>query len=98
MIAIGRDVHDPSWLWTVDLSRLDRVDIISGYNVHELGLRLAYDNVSIGEVDEDLFSAIDKFMAMPDPARGTRTVVFSADAMRRLRRHLGFTSPDEVER
>jgi UDP-N-acetylmuramoylalanine-D-glutamate ligase len=98
MIAIGRDVHDPSWLWTVDLSRLGRVDIISGYNVHELGLRLAYDNVSIGEVDEDLFSAIDNFMALPDPAHGTRTVVFSADAMRRLRRHLGFTSPDEVER
>ncbi len=98
MIAIGRDVHDPSWLWTVDLSRLNRVDVISGYNVHELGLRLAYDNVQIDVVDEDLFSAIDKFMALPDPIHGIRTVVFSADAMRRLRRHLGFTSPDEVER
>jgi hypothetical protein len=37
-------------------------------------------------------------MALPSPANSIKTVVFSADAMRRLRRHLGFTSPEEVER
>lgn len=98
MIAIGRDVHDPSWLWTVDLSRLDRVDVISGYNYAELGLRLAYDGIQIDAVEADLFAAFDSFMALPEPKNGIRTVIFSADAMRRLRRHLGFTSPDEVER
>ena len=98
MLAVGRDVHDPSWLWTVDLTKLDRVDVISGYNYAELGLRLAYDNIDIADVEPDLFKAIDKFMALPDPQNGIRTVVFSADAMRRLRRHLGFTSPEEVER
>lgn len=98
MIAIGRDVHDPSWLWTVAMNRLKHVDVISGYNYAELGLRLGYEGVEIGEVVPDLFEAIDKFMALPDPQTGIRTVVFSADAMRRLRRHLGFTSPDEVER
>lgn len=98
MMAIGRDVHDPSWLWTVDLSRLNSVDVISGYNYAELGLRLEYADVNIGDVEPDLFEAFDKFMALPEPKQGIRTVVFSADAMRRLRRHLGFTSPDEVER
>ena len=98
MIAIGRDVHDPSWLWTVDLSRLTHVDVISGFNYAELGLRLVYDNVEVDEVEPDLFAAIDKFMALPDPKYGVRTVVFSADAMRRLRRHLGFISPNEVSR
>lgn len=98
MIAIGRDVHDPSWMWTVDMSRVKRVDVISGYNVNELGLRLAYEDVQIDVIEEDLFEAIDKFMSLPAPSHGVRTVVFSADAMRRLRRHLGFTSPDEVER
>jgi UDP-N-acetylmuramyl tripeptide synthase len=98
MIAVGRDVHDPSWLWTVDLSRLDRVDVISGYNYAELGLRLTYGGVQIDHIDADLFSAFDHFMSLPEPKSGVRTVVFSADAMRRLRRHLGFTSPDEVER
>ncbi|MFM6977479.1 MAG: MurT ligase domain-containing protein [Micrococcales bacterium] len=98
MVAVGRDVHDPSWLWTVDLSRLNRVDVISGYNYAELGLRLAYENVQIDKVEPDLFKAFEHFMALPEPRSGIRTVIFSADAMRRLRRHLGFTSPDEVER
>lgn len=98
MIAIGRDVHDPSWLWTVDLTRLNRVDLISGYNYAELGLRLSYEDIQVDEVEPDLFAAIEKFMALPEPVVGIRTVIFSADAMRRLRRHLGFTSPDEVER
>ncbi len=98
MIAIGRDVHDPSWLWTVDFSKLSRVDVVSGYNCAEIALRLAYENVEMDFVDEDLFVAIDNFLALPAPAAGVKTVLFSADAMRRLRRHLGFTSPDEVER
>lgn len=98
MVAIGRDVHDPSWLWTVDLSRLQKVDVISGYNYAELGLRLVYEGIQVHEVEPDLFAAFDKFMSLPEPGNGIRTVVFSADAMRRLRRHLGFTSPEEVER
>jgi UDP-N-acetylmuramyl pentapeptide synthase len=60
--AIGRDVHDPSWMWTVD------------------------------------FKAIDAFFALPAPQAGIKTVIYSADAMRRLRRHLGFTDPEDVER
>ncbi len=98
MIAIGRDVHDPSWLWTVDMHKIKHVDVISGYNYAELGLRLAYEGVEIDLIEPDLFEAIEEFMRLPAPQRGIRTVVFSADAMRRLRRHLGFTSPDEVER
>jgi hypothetical protein len=63
-----------------------------------MALRLAYENVSIGHVDDDLFESFTRFMALPAPANSLKTVVFSADAMRRLRRHLGFTSPEEVER
>lgn len=98
MVAIGRDVHDPSWLWTVDVSKLRGVDVVSGFNFAEIALRLTYENISIGEVEEDLFEAFEKFMALERPTTGKRTVIFSADAMRRLRRHLGFTSPDLVKR
>ena len=98
MIAIGRDVHDPSWLWTVDLSKLKKVDVVSGYNFAEMALRLAYDDVQIDLAEEDLFEAFASFLALPSPANSTKTVIFSADSMRRLRRHLGFTSPEEVER
>ena len=98
MLAIGRDVHDPSWLWTVDLKNLKKVDLVSGFNFAETALRLAYDEIPIGVIEPDLELALDNFFAQPAPSWGRRTVIFSADAMRRTRRHLGFTDPEAVGR
>jgi UDP-N-acetylmuramyl tripeptide synthase len=98
MVAIGRDVHDPSWLWTVDVSGLSHADIVSGYNFAEIALRLTYADVPVGEVEGDLEKALEKFFALPKPSTGMKTVIFSADSMRRTRRILGFTDPEAVER
>lgn len=98
MVAIGRDVHDPSWLWTVDLSSLTHINIVSGYNYAEIALRMAYADIPIGEVEPNLETAIEKFLALPQPNHGMKTVIFSADAMRRTRRILGFTDPEAVDR
>ena len=98
MVAIGRDVHDPSWLWTVDMSNLSHADIVSGYNFAEIALRLTYADIPIGEVEGDLELALEKFFNLPKPKQGMKTVIFSADAMRRTRRILGFTDPEAVER
>ena len=98
MVAIGRDVHDPSWLWTVDMRNLSHADIVSGYNFAEIALRMTYANIPIGQVIGDLEDALDAFFALPKPERGIKTVIFSADAMRRTRRILGFTDPEAVER
>lgn len=98
MVAIGRDVHDPSWLWTVDMSNLSHADVVSGYNFAEIALRMAYANIPIGQVIGDLEQALETFFALPKPQHGIKTVIFSADAMRRTRRILGFTDPEAVER
>lgn len=98
MVAIGRDVHDPSWLWTVDLSAMPKVDVITGFNHAEIALRLAYDEIPIGRIIPDLDDALDAFFQLPAPAAGRRTVIFSADAMRRMRRALGFVDPEAVDR
>jgi UDP-N-acetylmuramyl tripeptide synthase len=98
MVAIGRDVHDPSWLWTVDVKKLSRVDVVTGFNFAEMALRLVYADVPIGQIEPDLETAIDNFFAQPAPMTGRRTVIFSADAMRRTRRHLGLIDPEAVER
>ena len=98
MVAIGTDVHDPSWLWTVDFKKLPKVDIVSGFNYAEMALRLAYEEIEIGRIEPNLEKAIDDFFALPKPTAGRRTVIFSADAMRRTRRYLGFTDPEAVER
>lgn len=98
MLAIGRDVHDPSWLWTVDLEKLTHADVVTGYNAHEIALRLAYDEIPMGLIDTDLEVAVRAFLDLPAPAQGYKTVIFSADAMRRIRRMVGLTNPEEVAR
>ncbi len=98
MVAVGRDVHDPSWLWTVDMSNLSHADVVSGYNFAEIALRMAYADIPIGRVIGDLEEALEAFFALPKPNSGMKTVIFSADAMRRTRRILGFTDPEAVDR
>ncbi|NDD26520.1 MAG: DUF1727 domain-containing protein, partial [Actinobacteria bacterium] len=98
MFAIGRDVHDPSWLWTVDYSTLKRVDMVSGFNYADAAMVLLYNDVEVKQIEEDYFSAIEQFLSLPNDSNGRKTVIYSADAMRRLRRHLGFTDPEEVKR
>jgi UDP-N-acetylmuramyl tripeptide synthase len=98
MVAVGRDVHDPSWLWTVDISNLSHADVVSGYNFAEIALRMAYADIPIGRVIGDLEEALEAFFSLPKPNSGMKTVIFSADAMRRTRRILGFTDPEAVDR
>jgi UDP-N-acetylmuramyl tripeptide synthase len=95
MLAIGSDVRDPSYFWPVDTSVLGRVRMVSGSKAHEAALQLRYDGVRIDAVDEDLGRALDSFLALPTPAVGRKTIVFSADSMRRTRAHLDLTSNRE---
>lgn len=96
--AIGRDVHDPSWLWTVDYSKIRKVTMVSGFNFADAALVLKYNGVEVNRVEPDYFKAIDEFLNLPKPKTGIKTVLYSADAMRRLRRYKGFTNPEDVAR
>ena len=55
---------------------------------------LAYDGVEVDRVEPDLARALDDFLAGPAPGTGVKTSVFSADAMRRTRAHLGLTGAE----
>jgi UDP-N-acetylmuramyl tripeptide synthase len=89
MVAVGSDVRDFSYLWPVDTSVLSKVDMVSGTLAEELALQFAYRDVSVAHVDSDLRRALDEFVALPEPRRGVKTIIFSADAMRKTRRHFG---------
>ena len=89
LVAVGSDVRDPSYLWPVDSSPLGRVTTVSGSKAHEMALQLSYQGVMVGSVNPDLPAALDAFLALPAPERGIKTVVFTADSMRRTRAHLG---------
>jgi len=86
MIMAGRDIHDPSWLWTVDFSKLDYVDVVSGFNAPELALRLHYAGVEVRLVEPKIDIANEHFAKL---GGSEPTILFSADAMRRTRRYLG---------
>jgi hypothetical protein len=61
-------------------------------------LTLQYKGVPVSETTDNLDEAIKIFFSLPKPAGGHKVVIFSADVMRRMRRALGFWSPEEVER
>jgi UDP-N-acetylmuramyl tripeptide synthase len=92
MMAMGSDVRDPGYFWPVDLRRLEAVHTVSGSKAHEQALQLAYQDIPVGRIEPDIAAAVDAFLALPAPARGRKTIVFTADAMRRTRAHLGLTS------
>jgi UDP-N-acetylmuramyl tripeptide synthase len=86
MLMAGGDIHDPSWLWTVDFSKLKHVDIVGGRNAYDLALRLRYQGVSIGSIHPEASDAAEAFLSLEGESP---TILFSADAMRRTRRYLG---------
>ena len=95
MVAIGSDVRDPSYFWPVDTSSLGHVHIASGSKAHDIALQLRYDDVTVDRIEPDVAVALDAFLALPEPARGVKTIIFSADGMRRTRAHLGLVTNAE---
>ena len=92
LVAVGSDVRDPSYLWPADTSGLGHVLIASGSKAHDIALQLVYDGVTVDRVEPDLGRALDEFLALPEPATGMKTIIFSADSMRRTRAHLGLAT------
>ncbi|MDQ1556818.1 MAG: hypothetical protein QOI02_1820 [Actinomycetota bacterium] len=91
LFAMGSDVRDPSYFWTVDASSLGRVTVASGSKATELALQLTYQGVVVDAVVPDLGRALDDFLALPEPRVGVKTIIFTADSMRRTRTHLELT-------
>jgi len=97
LIAIGSDVRDPSYFWPVDTSGMEHVLIASGSKAHQIALQLAYDDVRVDRIEPDVPTALDAFLALPAPEHGIKTIIFSADGMRRTRAHLGLATNDEEQ-
>jgi len=89
LIIIGSDVRDTSYFWPVDTSSLRRVHSASGSKAHDIALQLVYDDVDVERIEPDVGLALDSFLSLPAPATGMKTIIFSADGMRRTRAHLG---------
>jgi len=87
MFAVGSDVRDYSYLWAAHLAGMPAVTIAAGPKALDVALHCLYSGVPVGDIETDLSVALDRFLALPEPSRGLKTIVFSADSMRRTRRH-----------
>jgi UDP-N-acetylmuramyl tripeptide synthase len=85
-ISVDEGTPDPSWIYDIDLGKLDHADVISGTKTYQWATRLAYENLPFGELIEDENSALDHFLSLPGVEK---TAVINYEQMMWLRKRLG---------
>lgn len=90
MIAINdnyADGRDMSWLWDVEFDSLQPggVSTVTGVRAYDMALRLQYDEIAISQIEPDLSTALQQFLAVSDKPK---RVFCTYTAMLALRREL----------
>lgn len=88
LVAIGTDVRDPSWLWSVDFSEFPDIFLLSGHHAYPMASRLGSQGVLIQRIETNFEKALDEFTALAAPVAGERVLVLTADTLRRTKRRL----------
>jgi len=89
-VAVDEGTPDPSWMYDTDFSHIDHVDIVSGSKAWQLATRFGYGEIPVGRVVPELKPALDAFLALPKPSRGTKTMIVNYEQMMMIRKLLGF--------
>jgi UDP-N-acetylmuramyl tripeptide synthase len=89
-VAVDEGTPDPSWVYDIDLSSLDHVDVVTGTKAWQFATRFAYAGLPIGQIVPEWRAALDVFLALPKPARGMKTMIVNYEQMMLIRKHLGF--------
>ncbi|MEY4457847.1 MAG: hypothetical protein RIS25_440 [Actinomycetota bacterium] len=90
-LAVDEGTPDPSWIYDIDLTSLDHVDVVTGTKAWQWETRLAYEEIPVGVVDENPESAFATFGDITSPHRQNfRTAIVNYEQMMDLRRELGY--------
>lgn len=89
-VAVDEGTPDPSWVYDIDLSKLAHVDIVSGTKAWQFATRFAYSSIEVDQVVPELKPALQAFLALPKPSRGTKTMIVNYEQMMLIRKQLGF--------
>ena len=90
LLAIDEGTPDISWIYDIDFSAIDHVDVITGAKAWQIALRLEHEGVPIGAVEPDLKKAIDLMRALPAPSAGLKTWIVNYEIMMLARKQIGF--------
>ncbi|RPE75174.1 MULTISPECIES: MurT ligase domain-containing protein [unclassified Frondihabitans] len=96
LLAIDEGTPDISWIYDVDFSSLDHVDVVSGEKAWQIALRLEHAGIPIGTVEPRIEKAIELMRALPAPASKTKNFIVNYEQMMIARKMLGY--PDLEKR
>jgi len=89
MLAIDEGTPDISWIYDIDFSHLDHVDVLAGAKAWQLALRLEHEGIPVHVIEEDIAKAIRLMRALPSPTDHTKHFVTNYEQMMLARRILG---------
>ncbi|AMM20945.1 hypothetical protein AX769_13390 [Frondihabitans sp. PAMC 28766] len=96
LLAIDEGTPDISWIYDVDFSSLDHVDVVSGAKAWQIALRLEHAGIPITTVEPDIEKAIELMKALPAPSTKTKNFIVNYEQMMIARKMLGY--PDLEKR
>jgi hypothetical protein len=97
-VSVDEGTPDPSWVYDIDLSKLTHVDVVSGTKAWQFATRFAYAGIEVDQVVPELKPALNAFLALPKPSRGTKTMIVNYEQMMLIRKQLGFLDLEGGER
>jgi len=90
-LAVDEGTPDPSWIYDIDLSSIDHVDVVTGTKAWQWETRLAYAEIPVGAIEPNPDRAFALFGEMTTPRRQShRTAIVNYEQMMDLRRELGY--------
>lgn len=89
LLAIDEGTPDISWIYDIDFSHLDHVDVLAGAKAWQLALRLEHDGIPVHVIEEDIAAAIRRMRRLPTAADGTKHFITNYEQMMLARRILG---------
>ena len=63
---------------------------MSGTKAWQLATRFGYGEIPVGSVVPELKPALEAFLRLPKPGRGTKTMIVNYEQMMLIRKLLGF--------
>ena len=98
LMAIDEGTPDVSWLYDVDLSTFDHVDVVTGEKAHQIAARLAYAGIRVDVVEPDMDKAVAIMRSFPQ-TRDSRQIWFvNYELMMIGRRILGYGDQEVARR
>jgi UDP-N-acetylmuramyl tripeptide synthase len=89
-VAVDEGTPDPSWVYGSDLTKLTHVDVLTGTKAWQFATRFGYDDIEVRVVEPELGPALKRFLELPPPATGRKTLVVNYEQMMLVRKQLGY--------